>query len=99
MWKLCQCLSETLLSLLLRLHPEEELLGEGQFCLPSEETRAASHSSCAILQLRSGARGLQSLCPDTAGAGFLDDRPDGREVSLICYIRLCLTGVNKSSTA
>lgn len=57
------------------------------------------HSSCAILQPRSGARGLQSLCPDTVGAGFLDDRPDGREVSLICYIRLCLTGVNKSSTA
>lgn len=41
MCKLCGCLSETLLSILLHLHPEEELLGEGQFCLPSEEMRAA----------------------------------------------------------
>lgn len=41
------CASASLRLCSLALHPEEELLGEGQFCLPSEETRAASHSSCA----------------------------------------------------
>ena len=98
MCKLCGCFFETLLSVLLHIYPEEELLDEGQFCLLSEETRTASHSSCASCSPTSGAHGLQILCPNTVGHGFLDNHPDGREVNLIYYIRLCLTGVNKSST-
>ena len=41
------------------IYPEEGLLDERQFCLPSEETRTASHSSCTSCSPTAGYTGCR----------------------------------------